>query len=439
MNNIVDYQIIQRDNNGFGTATFCGVVPERYIGYKSIYARVVREDDNYAIVDWTECEADGNNWKVTLNIPEGGLYRFEAVAFMPDSMSKDWSKTIYMVHHIGVGDIYVIAGQSNIAGYGRDVAYDPPCMGVHLYANDGNWKLAAHPLNDTFNSIYPENLEDFNCATSPPLSFARSLKNRIGVPIGLVQAAKGGSGLDEWHPKMKANLYKGLQRRIEVVGRFKGVIWYQGCHESGPDLCESYFENFKSMVECWREEFGYIYFLTVQLNRWTDPQHTHDKYWGIVKDAQRRAGFEIDGVSVVPSHDLPAGDGIHNNSLANVTIGERLCNAALRNIYGIPAPIAPNMIKVVAVDDTHFKAFFSGNDVIPMENNAEDVFIEDKDGQIKCTYAVAQGDGSILITTERSFTKPAKFHAYCVCQPPTFIFKERTGLPVLSCYNIDVE
>lgn len=440
MNNIVDYQIIQRDENGFGTAKFWGKIPENLSGFKGIYSRVVREDDNYSIVDWTECEVNGNDWEITLKIIQGGLYRFETVALMPDSISKDWAKTIHLVRHIGVGDIYVIAGQSNMAGYGRDVSNDPTCIGVHLYANDGNWKIAAHPLNDDFNSIYPENYEDCHTGTSPALSFARNLKNRIGVPVGLVQSSKGGSPIAHWHPKYEPILYNALLRRIDVVGSVKGIIWYQGCSETMLSLSEQYFEDFKTMVECWRKDLGNVYFLTVQLNRWTNPTtDERDSHWGNVKEAQRRAGYEIEGVSVISSHDLSVNDGIHNNSAANVIIGERLCNAALNNIYGISAPIAPNIQKVKTVDSTHLIAIFDHNDIVPMDNVAEGIYVIDKNGKAECVMAEELGDGTILLTTEREISLPATLSAYCDCTPPAYILKQRTGLPILAFKDFEID
>lgn len=41
------------------------------------------------------------------------------------------------IHHIGVGDLYVIAGQSNAAGYGKDSIYNPSEIEVHLLRNRG--------------------------------------------------------------------------------------------------------------------------------------------------------------------------------------------------------------------------------------------------------------------------------------------------------------
>ncbi|MEZ4628259.1 MAG: sialate O-acetylesterase [Eubacteriales bacterium] len=59
-----------------------------------------------------------------------------------------------MVHHVGVGDVFVIAGQSNAAGRAKDPIEDAPEIGVSLLRDSGKWDLAAHPLGETTGSVH---------------------------------------------------------------------------------------------------------------------------------------------------------------------------------------------------------------------------------------------------------------------------------------------
>lgn len=79
----------------------------------------------------------------------GGPYRIdtglETKSTTPDLT---WVYRGDCVLHIGVGNLFIIAGQSNSAGYSRDFCLDPPSMDVHLYRNRSQWDIASHPMNE---------------------------------------------------------------------------------------------------------------------------------------------------------------------------------------------------------------------------------------------------------------------------------------------------
>jgi len=64
-----------------------------------------------------------------------------------------------MIHNIGVGDVFVVAGQSNAAGRAKNPVEDAPELGVHLLRDSGVWDLATHPLalsiRDTLRTTTP--------------------------------------------------------------------------------------------------------------------------------------------------------------------------------------------------------------------------------------------------------------------------------------------
>jgi hypothetical protein len=201
-----------------------------------------------------------------------------------------------MIHHIGAGDVYVIAGQSNAAGFGKDIVYDPAEPGVHLLRNSGLWDLATHPFNDNTHTSHHANDETANPAHSPYLAFARRLKKVLGYPIGLIQASQGGSPLSLWDPLEDGTLYRNMLNSISVagggspVGAVKGILWYQGCSDADGELAATYLERFTRMAARLRADLRDpdLPLLTVQLNRVINAQ-TPDEGWSLVREAQRRA------------------------------------------------------------------------------------------------------------------------------------------------------
>lgn len=438
---ISDFQILQRDENGKATAIFRGSLPPDAEKDARVCMRAVYEDSGMTVIPWTECDIHSDEWSKTVTLPEGGLYRLEAALGGLDS-AIDWSPRIKNVCHVGVGDIYIMTGQSNMSGYGRDCSYDPPELGVHIYANDGSWKLATQPLNDSIDTVYPENAEHCSGA-SPALSFARNLKNRLGVPIGLVAASLGGSPLSYWEPAQNGKLYLAMLRRLEVVGNIKGILWYQGCTDATDEneaLAETYYDRFCAMVGAWREKLGRLPILTVQLNRWPDKcaSDSKDRAWGLVIDAQRRAALCLPEVYVVPSYDLAVVDGIHNSAGANVVLGERLANAALEYIYGRPGMTAPTIISAEHADNRRVRLRISPKQTVySMGSLAEGMNIEDRYGIADCLSA-EMTDGGLIVTCEREFTLPAQFHFHWRRKATPFYPIARHGLPLISCYGIPI-
>ena len=128
-----NYQILQRDETGHAQATVSGKLPSELPAVFDVYARVVMEDISMPVVDWVPCKVQGDDWSVELSIPEGGLYRIEVSLAADKTVHLEWATKILCLFHIGVGDIYVLTGQSNMSGYGRDTAFDPPMLAYTLF------------------------------------------------------------------------------------------------------------------------------------------------------------------------------------------------------------------------------------------------------------------------------------------------------------------
>lgn len=341
-----DWQILQQHNGCANIALSGRYDPlDKKPPYR-VWTRIVREASGEPVIGWTPARTgEDKSWSTVLEgVPAGGLYRLEtclkedATLYFDDSLRGD------LRHHIGVGDLYLIAGQSNAAGFARDYVSDEPQLGVHVYKTSGRWDLASHPLNDSTDTIRPANREPVMAGHSPFLHFGKYLKRELGYPIGLIPAALGGSALDEWLPGPKGALYDNMMKILQSLhGEIQGVLWYQGCTDASDngytDLeagCRDYLARFTRFVSLVRGAAGWdVPFYTVQLNRRRDQSAPEwDVGWSAVRQAQRQAARLLENVYITPAWDGMMSDVIHNSAGFNLILGERLAKLALAKTYG---------------------------------------------------------------------------------------------------------
>ena len=143
-----DWQIFQKNARGTADISLAGrwSTQDPYLSAR-VVVRIVHEE-SYEVVsrtrEWTRAKtADAGTWEVTIRgVPTGGLYRIET-GLQLSGQPVEWSQRGDMVHHIGVGDVWVIAGQSNSSGYGKAPAVDGPELGVHMFHARGRWQEEA--------------------------------------------------------------------------------------------------------------------------------------------------------------------------------------------------------------------------------------------------------------------------------------------------------
>src|SRR5690606_33629726 len=267
----------------------------------------------------------------------GGPYRLETRFNPKGNKLGEWSLRGDMRHFLGVGDIWIIAGQSNASGYGRKQYEDMPEIGLHMLRQTGDWALATHPLNDSTDTVFPASRETYNCGHSPFLQFARVLKRELHHPIALLPAALGGSPLEAWHPG-SGPLFANLKSMVAAAGgRVKGMVWFQGETDAKQGRAEDYLERFLVSAAGWREALAHpgLPIVTVQLSRYKSARPNEDDLaWSRIREAQRLAASRDGGVSVVPSLDLPLDDTIHIGTAGNMVLGARLARCALGAVYG---------------------------------------------------------------------------------------------------------
>jgi hypothetical protein len=138
-------------------------------------------------------------------------------------------------------DLYLLIGQSNMAGRGAtDAASQPNSSKIWAINRHQEWKMAADPLHEDKPSVV---------GVGPGLTFAQEIfQKQPGRPIGLIPCAVGGSGIDDWQPGARHEqtgiyAYDEMLVRVKEAqkrGTIKGIIWHQGESDSSPGKKDAY-------------------------------------------------------------------------------------------------------------------------------------------------------------------------------------------------------
>ncbi len=445
-----DWQIFQQNESQVASINLSGQWVSDTPGV--VQARLVHEDTATAVtaeLDWRDAETRADKtWAATLNdVPAGGLYRLETRFNPAGNVAKEWATRGDMRHFLGVGDLWVIAGQSNSAGYGRGPVYDPPELGVHLLRNSEQWALATHPLNESTDTRHPVNREGANSGHSPYLHFARLLKQYLNYPVGLVQAALGGSALAPWNPTetKSAVLFDNMVHCVEVAGgRVKGIVWYQGESDANEQDGATYAERFARAVGAWREALSNpsLAVITVQLNRVrmvVTPQL--DLGWSLVREAQRQAPHLISNVAVVPALDLPLSDGIHVSPAGNLLLADRMARAAAQMVYGINIEAKAPEIHTAhrAEDGLSIRLTFTNvtSRMDTIDPTAICFTVEDTLGKVAIESVTYPGDASIVLKLRRALSGATVVHGAFGIDPPMAPCDMERFIPMTGFYGVN--
>lgn len=257
-----------------------------------------------------------------------------------------------------VGDVFILAGQSNMEGCGDLVDVEEPSPFVRNFQSRELWDLAEEPLH-----WLPESPRPIHRALwgMPPLTgepeprdpnrtkgaglglpFGKLWHERTGVPVGLIPCAHGGTSMTQWSPALGdqggGSLYGAtVLRHQKIGGKIAAILWYQGESDANPVDAPLYAGRMKELVASFRRDFGQpdVPFYYVQLGRYVNEANAEaDAAWSLVRETQRRLTSEIPNSAVVSAIDLDLDDCIHIGTPALKRLGKRLVDVAL----GIPAP-----------------------------------------------------------------------------------------------------
>jgi hypothetical protein len=238
------FQVLQRSNDNSCPVTIAGTISGSLADAAlapdsstppAIEARIfgVAQTDE----SWHRLDATWSNDSFTAqwNLPAGGWYTLNVRAVLDNSHFANCA-----VEHVGVGEVFVVAGQSNSANHGAEKQMTQTGK---VSAFDGmRWQIANDPqpgASGTGGSFLP------------PLG--DRLADALGVPIGFVACGIGATSIREWLPKgttfpnpptlenrvrqladghweSNGQAYEMFVSRLRSIGPagFRAVLWHQG-------------------------------------------------------------------------------------------------------------------------------------------------------------------------------------------------------------------
>jgi hypothetical protein len=360
----------------------------------------------------------------------------------------EWRGTGDKIWHLAVGDIWVIAGQSNAVGYGHGAVVDPPMMGVSVFGGDEAWRLATHPIFDPTGTKHPVNRDGGWVDVSPWLAFGKGILEGAGVPVGLIPTALGGSPLSAWDPGNgdAAVLYHNMLRHIDACGgKVAGMVWYQGESDASAEWNATYLERFTRFVAAFRARYGAeLPVLTTQLNRYFDSSDVEQgRQWSIMRETQRQAAKVIPYLAVAPTLDLGLSDAIHTSASGNVVLGERFARIALGMVYGQPLNWQPVDARAARFTDdgrAGVAIAFDGvtDHLVLLTLFAREFEVEDADGAVPVTKAWVEEPNVVRLELGREAGLGAVCHLSVGCNPPSAL-RDSLQRPALAFYGLAIQ
>ncbi|MDR1304910.1 MAG: sialate O-acetylesterase [Verrucomicrobiales bacterium] len=260
-----------------------------------------------------------------------------------------------------VGDVWILAGQSNMQGRARRPPQGEGGPLVRALRLNRRWARAADPLHLLAESpdaahyagppLTAAQIEKLLAAEprggGPGVWFGNAMFRADGVPQGLICAAHGGTSMTQWSPKLKklggGSLYGSLLRTVSGTGQpVAGVLWYQGENDANPADAPRYTLRMKELVAALRRDLRQprLPWVIVQLARTTS---LADQWsWFAVREQQRTLPLTVRDLAVVAALDLPMDDWIHVGGEGMPVLGRRLALAlrALRGDGRLPPDVA---------------------------------------------------------------------------------------------------
>jgi hypothetical protein len=321
-------------------------------------------------VSWSDnsygCVADkSGKWLVKVKTPMGG--------FTPYTITFDDGDKV-TVKNVLAGEVWVCAGQSNmempikgfpncpVEEYNSLIANGDDYSGVHFCKIPS--VMSMTPLDSCQCEWKACSSQTVGDASATGFFFARLVSKSMKIPVGIIEANKGGTRVESW--LNEANLKKYTDEDLNEKhfnrlrydfyrplvwgnGTFnpiinytvKGILWYQGCSNVGYHT-DKYAERLALLVKQWRESFGLgdIPFYLVQI-----APYYYDDVNGIGAAYLREQQYKA--VSLIPNSGIVGtNDAVYPYETQQIhpaqkqKVGERLGYYALHYTYGMKNIIA---------------------------------------------------------------------------------------------------
>lgn len=305
-----------------------------------------------------------------------------------------------MLNNVMIGEVWICSGQSNMEmpmkGYkGQPVEGATEellsCKDEGLRLFYAKRLASLEPQQDLGGAWQEANTESVREFSATAYYFGKALRKALGVPVGLICTAFGGSACEAWmkpdwlkaFPKVQQTIteedVKKLQQRCPtalfngqlhpLIGYgIRGAIWYQG--EDNIPRYDYYAPLLARMIQGWREEWkqGDFPFYYCQIA----PYDYNLIGWGeynsaLLREQQAKVEKMVENCRMAVLMDAGLEYGIHPRK--KEVAGERLALLALANTYQVKGlPDFATYQQVEFQNDTAVISFDRSKEWVYFEN-----------------------------------------------------------------------
>ena len=247
-----DYQLLQRNGSSQANIAISGT----YTGSPTTI----------------EARFNGGSWSTITASPSGGNYSgtLSSQSAGQGSVEVRFSNATSITtskSYVGIGDLFVIAGDSNGVGQGTsNQSYSHASLKASLFKNNDSWGELVDPTDSNSGQSGSRASYDTSIGGSLWPLFATSYMADRGIPVGFIAAAKNGSAISgtasatSWqrktsNPTDTTTLYGDMSTKITAAGgSIKAVLFFEGANDlrivtpSNYNLYKTYLNTFVNDV-----------------------------------------------------------------------------------------------------------------------------------------------------------------------------------------------
>lgn len=365
---------------------------------------------------------------------------------MTVTCEKDGMRASVEIRDLLVGEVWLCAGQSNMAGKVRRAGHPKnfPPNSVNKAAYPALRYLAQD--RDPWLVCSPETVVEFSRVA---FFFTRRVQREVLVPMGVMITAVGGSNIEGWlnqPPYPTGGNYETLLKPLVGYG-IRGAIWYQG--ESNEKDGRGYAPKLQSLITGWRKAWGQgdfpVHF--VQLPGLRESTTTHPA-GGDGRAEIRQAYVDtlaLKNTGMVVTIDVGT-PGEHPPNKYDT--GVRLARSVLNQVYGIEGIRGCPLYKSHRIEGSAIRVSFNEDakqglmiarkgDTLPdgflpavAQPGAKLDWLSIQDSSGKWHWAAGVIDGSELVVTADGVKSPKAVRYAYTSQPLGNLLYNTDGMPV---------
>ena len=255
----VQRMVFQRSNANSAAVLVTGLAPPTATAVEARFVPLT--PDQGQLTDWTSLAFLGDTKAFRGNVTvTAGWYRMDVRARNGNTVLN-----LTSVNRVGVGEVFVIAGQSNaVGGFEREPSAIEDRVSCLDFRQD---ELDEQLLPLRFSHVsYGSSIGP----SQPPHIWGMlgdALVQRLGVPVLFLGAATAGTSSDQWRQSAAGNTVLQGQpypyRRLGVVLQhyiartgMRAVLWHQGEGDIGSSN-DTYFNNLQYVIQKSRQQSGF--------------------------------------------------------------------------------------------------------------------------------------------------------------------------------------